>query len=148
MVRCDAGGRPPIGSAHAVILVDGAYVLQLRDNIPGIAYPGMWALFGGALEPDEDPERGLRREIIEELSITLDSCRLLWQVDRFSEFWHRPVRYWFFVADVTDEWPSHVVREGQAAGLFRSEELPGRIVPLAREVIQHHCKSLGDPVED
>lgn len=108
----------------------------------------MRALFDGVLEPDEEPEQGLRREIIEELNITLDSYRLLWQVDRFSEFWHRPVRYWFFVADVTDEWPSHVVREGQAAGLFRSEELPGRIVPLAREVIQHHFKSLGNPVED
>jgi 8-oxo-dGTP pyrophosphatase MutT (NUDIX family) len=138
--------RPHKEFAHAVILVSGAYVLQLRDDIPGIAYPGMWTLFGGALEPDEEPGHGLRREITEELGIMLNGCRLLWQVDRFSEFWRQPVRHWFFVADATDEWPSHVVREGKAAGLFRFEELPRQIVPLAREAIQHHSRSLGDPV--
>ena len=126
--------------AHAVILVRSAYGLQLRDNIPGIAYPGMWSLFGGALEPDEDPEQGLRREIMEELGIALGGCRLLWQIDRFSEFWRQPSRHWFFVVDATHAWPSHVLREGTAAGLFRFEELPREIVPLAREAIQRHSE--------
>jgi 8-oxo-dGTP pyrophosphatase MutT (NUDIX family) len=126
--------------AHAVILVRSAYGLQLRDNIPGIAYPGMWSLFGGALEPDEDPERGLRREIMEELGIALGGCRFLWQIDRFSEFWRQPSRHWFFVVDATHAWPSHVLREGKAAGLFRFEELPREIVPLAREAIQRHSE--------
>jgi 8-oxo-dGTP diphosphatase len=124
--------------AHAVILVGRAYGLQLRDNIPGIAYPGMWSLFGGALEPDEDPEQGLRREIMEELGIALGGYRLLWQIDRFSEFWREPSRHWVFVVDATHAWPSHVLREGQAAGLFHFEELPGEIVPLAREAIQRY----------
>ena len=126
--------------AHAVILVDGAYVLQLRDNIPGIAYPGMWSLFGGALEPDENPEEGLRREILEELGVTLGVCRPLWQVERFSEFWRQPSRYWVFVVDATREWPSHILREGKAARLFQFEDLPQEIVPLAGEAIQHHAR--------
>jgi 8-oxo-dGTP diphosphatase len=126
--------------AHAVILVGGAYGLQLRDNIPGIAYPGMWSLFGGALELDEDPEQGLRREIMEELGIALEGCRLLWQIDRFSEFWRQASRHWVFVADATQAWPSHLLREGKAAGLFRFEELPREIVPLAREAIQRHSE--------
>jgi len=125
--------------AHAVLLVDGAYVLQLRDDIPGIAARGMWALFGGALEDGESPEVGLRREISEELGILLSESGLLWRVDRHSEFWQRVVRYWFFVADVTPLWPSHVVREGQAARLFRFDELPeSRIPPLIREVLERH----------
>ena len=132
--------------AHAVLMVSGAYVLQLRDDVPGIAYPGMWALFGGALEPDEEPAQGLRREIFEELGIALGGCGLLWQVDRFSEFWRQPARYWFFAADATDQWPSHVVHEGKAARLFRLEELPGELVPLAREAIQRHSRSIGGPV--
>jgi 8-oxo-dGTP pyrophosphatase MutT (NUDIX family) len=126
--------------AHAVIVVHGAYGLQLRDNIPGIAYPGMWTLFGGALEPNEDPEGGLRREIMEELGIALGPCRLLWQVDRFSEFWSELSRYWIFVVDATPEWPSHVLREGKAAGLFRFEELPRELVPLAREALQRDSR--------
>ena len=115
--------------AHAVLIVDGAYVLQLRDDIPGIPARGMWSLFGGALENGETPEAGLRREIAEELGIALPGCRPLWQVDRFSEFWGSVLRFWFLVADVTALWPSHVVREGRGARLFRFHELPASEIP-------------------
>jgi len=126
--------------AHAVILVGGAYVLQLRDDIPGISYPGMWSLFGGGLEPDEVPEVGVRREILEELGLGLSGWRLLWQMERYSEFWGISARHWFFAVDATAEWPTHTVREGQGAGLFRIDELPERIVPLAREVLERHSR--------
>lgn len=127
--------------AHAVLLVDGAYVLQLRDDIPGIAARGMYALFGGSLEDGETPEVGVRREIAEELGITLPACRLLWRVDRHSEFWQQVVRYWFFAADVTALWSSHFLREGKAAHIFRFEELPeSKVAPLIREVlVRHHA---------
>ena len=125
--------------AHAVLLVDGAYVLQLRDDIPGVAARGMWALFGGALEDGELPEVGLRREILEELAILLPESRLLWRVDRYSDFWGGVLRYWFFVADVTEVWPCHVLREGQAARLFRYDELPLKgMPPLIQEVLTRH----------
>ena len=127
---------------HAVLLVNGAYVLQLRDDVPGIAARGMWALFGGSLEDGESPGDGLRREIAEELGILLPECRLLWQVDRHSEFWRTVVRYWFFVADVTPLWQFHVVKEGQAARLFLHEKLPEKgIPPLIQEVLaRHHAR--------
>ena len=125
--------------AHAVLLVNDAYVLQLRDDVPGIAARGMWALFGGSLEDGESPEAGLRREIAEELGILLPECRLLWRVNRHSEFWQKVVRYWFFVADVTPVWPSHIVKEGQAARLFPYEALPDKgVPPLVQEVLARH----------
>jgi ADP-ribose pyrophosphatase YjhB (NUDIX family) len=96
--------------AQAVLLVNRAYALQLRDDVPGIAARGMWALFGGALEEGESPEAALRREIFEELRIRVTDCRLLWQVHRYSEFWGAVLRYWFFFADVTPLWPLHVVK--------------------------------------
>src|SRR5574337_633114 len=102
--------RPTKQIAHAVLLVSGAYALQLRDDIPGIAARGKYALFGGSLEDGESPETSVRREILEELAISLPECHLLWRVDRHSEFWRRVVRYWFFVADVTSLWSFHVVR--------------------------------------
>jgi 8-oxo-dGTP pyrophosphatase MutT (NUDIX family) len=136
---------PPKKIAHAVLLVNDAYILQLRDDIPGIAARGKYALFGGSLEEGETPEAGLRREICEELSIQLSEVRLFWQVNRHSEFWQRVVHYWFFVADVTAIWPTHVVREGRAAGLFRYNELPGdAVAPLIREVLaRHHALEQG-----
>ncbi len=51
----------------AILYREGKYLIQLRDDIPGIVYPGVWALFGGSLEPGEEPEAGLRRELVEEI---------------------------------------------------------------------------------
>ena len=51
----------------AILYREGKYLMQLRDDIPGIVYPGVWGLFGGSLEPGEEPETGLRRELVEEI---------------------------------------------------------------------------------
>ena len=48
----------------------GQYLMQLRDNIPTITSPGYWSLFGGALENEETPINGIRRELDEELSFS------------------------------------------------------------------------------
>lgn len=40
-------GIPEIQSAHAILLVSGNYVLQLRDDKPTISARGQWSLFGG-----------------------------------------------------------------------------------------------------
>jgi 8-oxo-dGTP diphosphatase len=46
----------------------GRWLLQLRDDIEGIVYPGTWGLFGGHLDPGETPEQALRRELWEEIN--------------------------------------------------------------------------------
>ncbi len=60
--------------AVAVVLVtpDNRYLMQLRDDKESLALPGMWTLFGGRLEAGEDPEAGLRRELLEELELKLE----------------------------------------------------------------------------
>jgi 8-oxo-dGTP diphosphatase len=65
-------GETPISVAMAIIYQQGKFLMQLRDNIPGILYPGVWGLFGGHLEPGETPEIGLKRELIEEINYTTD----------------------------------------------------------------------------
>ena len=54
-------------AAAIFFLDDGRYLMQHRDDKPGIFYPDHWGLFGGAIEPGEDPETALRRELKEEL---------------------------------------------------------------------------------
>jgi 8-oxo-dGTP pyrophosphatase MutT (NUDIX family) len=59
-------------AAAALITVgEGNYLLQLRDQKAGIYYPGCWGLFGGAVDPGESGEQTLRRELEEELGLSV-----------------------------------------------------------------------------
>ena len=73
----------PIGDAAAAIILleDGRYLLQLRDNIESIWYPGHWGCFGGGVDPGEDPVRALRRELREELSFEFTEARFFTELE-------------------------------------------------------------------
>ena len=53
--------------AIAILYQQNQFLLQLRDDIPNIAYPGHWGLFGGHIERDESPEIAIVRELQEEI---------------------------------------------------------------------------------
>lgn len=57
-----------VAVALAILERQDQWLLQLRDDIPGIVAPGCWGLFGGHLDPGETPEQALRRELLEELA--------------------------------------------------------------------------------
>ena len=65
----------PVHVAMAIIYQQGKFLMQLRDDIPGILYPGVWGLFGGHLETEESPETGLKRELLEEINYSVDIPR-------------------------------------------------------------------------
>lgn len=56
--------------AIAILQQSDQYLLQLRDPIPTIVYPGQWGLFGGHIEPNETPEAAIWRELVEEIGYT------------------------------------------------------------------------------
>lgn len=53
-------------SCGVLIYDTNKVLLQLRDNIPTIASPGMWATPGGGVEPNETYKQGAIRELKEE----------------------------------------------------------------------------------
>jgi 8-oxo-dGTP pyrophosphatase MutT (NUDIX family) len=59
------------GAAAIVIATDGRFVMQLRDDKPGIVDPGKISLFGGRREGDESFRDCIVREIHEELGCYL-----------------------------------------------------------------------------
>ncbi len=62
--------------AIAILSQDGQVLMQLRDNIPNIIYPGYWGFFGGHLEPGETPMEALKREIQEEINYAVPAAKL------------------------------------------------------------------------
>ncbi|WP_201449677.1 NUDIX domain-containing protein [Bradyrhizobium sp. Ai1a-2] len=59
------------GAAAIVIDTDGRFLMQLRDNKPGIVDPGKISLFGGRREGNESFKDCVAREIHEELGCYL-----------------------------------------------------------------------------
>jgi len=57
----------PTHVAIAILHQHDHFLMQLRDDDPAIAYPGHWGFFGGHVEPDEEPDAAVRRELIEEI---------------------------------------------------------------------------------
>jgi 8-oxo-dGTP pyrophosphatase MutT (NUDIX family) len=64
---------PRLGASDAtaalLVLSDGRYLLQLRDQKPNIWYPGHWGCFGGAVDEGENSLEALRRELREEIGL-------------------------------------------------------------------------------
>ena len=50
-----------------VIDINNRFLLQQRDNKPGIWHPGLIGLFGGHMERGETPLQCVTREIYEEI---------------------------------------------------------------------------------
>jgi 8-oxo-dGTP pyrophosphatase MutT (NUDIX family) len=124
--------------ALAILSVGDGYVLQLRDDVPTIASPGRWALFGGSLEPGESPRGGIRREIFEELLLDVRGWRKLWTVQCYVPFYDAVLPHVIFAADVTSMWPDHVLQEGQAAEIFRIDALPQPMDPLVCGLLERY----------
>ena len=68
----------PTADAVAAILVtpDRRFLLQQRDELPGIWYPGCWSLFGGGIDPGETELEALRRELREEIGFVPEHASL------------------------------------------------------------------------
>ena len=60
---------------------DGAFLLTSRPE--GKAYAGYWEFPGGKLEVNETVEQALRRELQEEIGITIQDCAL-WKTERID----------------------------------------------------------------
>jgi 8-oxo-dGTP pyrophosphatase MutT (NUDIX family) len=79
------GSSMPLRASSAVaaiVVVDRErYLMQLRDDVPYIWYPGHWGLFGGAVDAGEDEIAALRRELREELELELQTAELFVRFD-------------------------------------------------------------------
>ncbi len=55
----------------------GRFLLQQRDDLRKIKNPGTWGLFGGEVNKQETTLDGLKRELTEELNLTIEGKQKL-----------------------------------------------------------------------
>jgi 8-oxo-dGTP diphosphatase len=84
--------RVPVDVAVGVLIdSDGNFLLTSRP--PGKVYAGYWEFPGGKVEPGETVEQALKRELHEELGITIAAAEP-WQVE-LMDYPHARVRLHF-----------------------------------------------------
>lgn len=122
--RAREGGhdRPVTDVAVGVLLLpDGAFLLTSRPQ--GKVYEGYWEFPGGKLEMDETVEQALRRELHEELGITIGAAEL-WKT-QMVDYPHALVRLHFCKVR---HWEGPLqMREAQS---FAWQHLPVQVRPV------------------
>ena len=114
--------RQPVDVAVGVLIrPDGGFLLTSRP--PGKAYCGFWEFPGGKLEVGETVQAALRRELHEELGISIEAAEL-WRV-ALVDYPHALVRLSFCKVF---RWTGDLqMREGQS---FAWQTLPVRVKPI------------------
>ena len=88
-------------------------MVQFRYDKQDIPSPGVWSLFGGMVNEDEDTGKAVEREIYKDLSIVPSSYKYLWWMNYyFSYHFQKPARSSLYVADVREVWTSDKLNEG------------------------------------
>jgi 8-oxo-dGTP diphosphatase len=97
----------------------------LRDDRPGLPFPGFWDLPGGGREGGEGPLDCALRECREELGIVVSPAAVSWR-RRYPD--PDGAVKWFFVAHLSAERAEEIVLgdEGQRWSLMTAEEYIAR----------------------
>ena len=122
MAEAEGTARTPVDVAVGVLIDAGGRFL-LTSRPPGKVYAGHWEFPGGKLEPGESVEQALRRELHEELGITIGRPEP-WKVEQF-DYPHALVRLHF--CKVFDWQGEFEMREGQQMAW---QALPVEVVPV------------------
>ncbi len=139
-------GNSPVEVALAILTYEDKFLMQLRDNIPTILYPGVWGLFGGHIEPGETPEITVEREVLEEIG---------YQIAKPQKFGcyndDRAIRHIFY-APLTVGIENLVLTEGWDLGLINLSQIEAgfaysEIARESRPVGEIHQQIMIDFVE-
>jgi 8-oxo-dGTP diphosphatase len=113
---------------------DGKMLLQQRDEIPQLPFPGHWTFFGGQVEPGESLHEALERELVEELGCVPGRIG----DELFQWTWHGPgaAQNHCFPVHCELDGANFLLGEGQAMEWFRLEEITAlRLAPGVRDNI-------------
>ncbi len=113
----------------------GRVLLQLRDDRPDVVWPGLWSLFGGAIEAGETAEQAALREFHEETGVELRDADLN-GFARVTSTAGRKALLHVFQTDCQVEPENIRLGEGAGFGFFEPEMIQKlAIVPTQHPVL-------------
>lgn len=119
----EGGADRPVTEVAVGVLIDPQGRFLLTSRPPGKVYEGYWEFPGGKLEAGETVEQALRRELQEEIGVTIGAAHA-WR-DKLVDYPHALVRLHFCkVFDWTGELQMH---EGQS---HQWQVLPVTVQPV------------------
>jgi 8-oxo-dGTP pyrophosphatase MutT (NUDIX family) len=142
-----SGAQPVIARWCAVALLvtaDGRYLMQQRDDKPGVFLPGHWGLVGGSVDPGEGAEAALRRELREELEFSAHGVQPFTEMTVLLPLatprWDR--MSFFAVPIIESDIAGMVQHEGQGKALFTADLLTRepRVAPWDLAAVLMHAR--------
>ena len=131
--------KSPVEVAIAILPHEGKFLMQLRDNIPTILYPGLWGLFGGHIEVGETPEIAVEREIIEEIGYQIINPHKFgcYNDDRvIRHVFYAPLTVSIDKLILTEGWDLGLISPAQIEAGFAYSAIAGEERPLG--VVHQH----------
>jgi len=131
-------------AAALLVMPDGRYLMQLRDDKPTILLPGHWALFGGTVDAGETAAAAMRRELVEELEFAAADITAFSEM--IVELPFAPPRFdrmSFFAVPITERQEQAMVQhEGAGRRLFTPEDLARepRVAPWDLAAVLMHAR--------
>lgn len=135
-----AGEKRPIVIVAACALLDGEGAVLIAKRPEGRPLAGLWEFPGGKVEPEEEPEEALIRELREELGIEIakdDLAPLTFASHAYPEFHLLMPLY------LCRHWEGTVAaREGQEIAWVRPDALSAYDMPPADEPLKIALRDL------
>jgi len=110
-------GRALVDVTMAILHQDGKFLMQLRDDFPHIIYPGCWGFFGGHMEPGEDADTSIKRELLEEIGYCPPTLSL------FDQQSDETKRRYYYYGELTVPVSELQLNEGQDLALCSVAEI-------------------------
>ena len=131
--------------AIALVLLSnpkGEILLLLRDDKPGINYPGHWSLLGGDREGEETISEAARRELAEEVGLDLPDLR---RIGTRRDIGGTGSLVAFFAGRIDLAAESLALTEGQRVAFHAPDALPEKMPAYVRAFLAEHLPHQRNP---